>query len=143
LVSFITGFKNSMKGVGYFIGAASLMVSYYFALGVLVLLILAAMPWAILGLSNQLGRCSCQILLVAPLFPCMSQFSNHHAKAHCSCIVMQSVFTLVPGGEDCLVSCPSWAVVELQTWFTTKLRHTIIMMMMFSTVLLVLVLQGP
>lgn len=57
VVSFITGFKNSMKGVGYFIGAASLMVHYYFALGVLLLLILAAMPWAIVGLSNQLGRC--------------------------------------------------------------------------------------
>ena len=58
VVSFITGFKNSMKGVGYFIGAASLMVHYYFALGILLLLILAAMPWAIVGLSNQLGRCA-------------------------------------------------------------------------------------
>jgi hypothetical protein len=47
-----------MKGVGYFIGAASLMVHYYFALGILMLLILAAMPWAIVGLSNQLGRCA-------------------------------------------------------------------------------------
>lgn len=55
-MSLITGFKNSMKGVGYFIGAASLMVHYYFALGILMLLILAAMPWAVVGLSNQLGR---------------------------------------------------------------------------------------
>jgi hypothetical protein len=56
VVSFITGFKNSMKGVGYFLGAASLMLHYYFALGILMLFILAAMPWAIMGLSNQLGR---------------------------------------------------------------------------------------
>lgn len=34
------------------------MVHYYFALGILMLLILAAMPWAIVGLSNQLGRCA-------------------------------------------------------------------------------------
>lgn len=59
MVSFITGFKNSMKGVGYFIGAASLMVHYYFALGIMMVLILAAMPWAIIGLSSQLGRYGC------------------------------------------------------------------------------------
>ncbi|KIZ03603.1 major facilitator transporter [Monoraphidium neglectum] len=56
IVSFITGFKNSMKGVGYFIGAAALTYSYYFALGILLALIVAAMPWAAVGLSNQLGR---------------------------------------------------------------------------------------
>jgi hypothetical protein len=56
VVSFITGFKNSMKGVGYFIGAAALTFNYYFALGILLLLVLAAMPWAVVGLSNQLGR---------------------------------------------------------------------------------------
>jgi hypothetical protein len=58
VVSFITGFKNSMKGIGYFIGAAALSFNYYFALGILLLLVLAAMPWAIVGLSNQLGRCA-------------------------------------------------------------------------------------
>lgn len=56
VVSFITGFKNSMKGVGYFIGAAAISFNYYFALGLLLALIFAAMPWAVLGLSNQLGR---------------------------------------------------------------------------------------
>ena len=33
LVAFITGWKNSFKGIGYFIGAALLSVSYYAALG--------------------------------------------------------------------------------------------------------------
>ncbi|KAI8476376.1 MAG: hypothetical protein J3K34DRAFT_463952 [Monoraphidium minutum] len=56
IVSFITGFKNSMKGVGYFIGAAALSYSYYFALALLLGLIIAAMPWAVLGLGNALGR---------------------------------------------------------------------------------------
>ena len=45
-----------MKGVGYFIGAAALTYNYYFALGLMLALIFAAMPWAVLGLSNQLGR---------------------------------------------------------------------------------------
>lgn len=45
-----------MKGVGYFIGAAALTFDYYFALGLQLAFILAAMPWAVMGLSNKLGR---------------------------------------------------------------------------------------
>jgi len=56
LVSFITGWKNSLKGAGYFLGSLCITFNYYFALGVLLLLILAAFPWAAVGLSNQLGR---------------------------------------------------------------------------------------
>ena len=56
LVSFVTGFKNSMKGVGYFVGAASLQVSYEFALGLLLGIIVVAIPPAVFGLSAQLGR---------------------------------------------------------------------------------------
>jgi hypothetical protein len=41
------------------------MVHYYFALGILMLLILAAMPWAIMGLNNQLGRYGRKWLFVA------------------------------------------------------------------------------
>jgi hypothetical protein len=55
LVSFITGWKNSLKGVGYFLGSALLSVSYFLALGVMMGLILLAMPWAILGLDTSLG----------------------------------------------------------------------------------------
>ncbi len=56
LVAFITGLKNSFKGVGYFIGAASLQVSYNFALGLLLGMILLALPPALFGLSRDLGR---------------------------------------------------------------------------------------
>jgi hypothetical protein len=55
LVSFITGWKNSLKGVGYFAGAALLQVSYELALGVMMGLVVIAMPWAILGLDRNLG----------------------------------------------------------------------------------------
>lgn len=41
-----------MKGVGYFIGAAALMFNYYFALGLMLLLVAAAMSRAFLKLSN-------------------------------------------------------------------------------------------
>ena len=55
LVSFITGFKNSMKGVGYFAGSALLNVSYRLALGIMMILIGLAFPWAVLGLNRNLG----------------------------------------------------------------------------------------
>jgi hypothetical protein len=55
LVSLITGWKNSLKGVGYFLGSALVSVNYYLALGVMMGLILLAMPWAILGLDSSLG----------------------------------------------------------------------------------------
>ena len=56
LVSLITGFKNSLKGAGYFMGAALVSVNYYLSLGVLCGFIVAAYPFAIFGLSNELGR---------------------------------------------------------------------------------------
>lgn len=55
LVSLITGWKNSLKGVGYFAGSALLQVNYFCALGVMMGLVLLAMPWAILGLDRDLG----------------------------------------------------------------------------------------
>lgn len=38
-----------MTGAGYFLGAACLAFNFYFALGVLLVLIGLAMPWAIVG----------------------------------------------------------------------------------------------
>ena len=55
LVSLITGWKNSLKGVGYFAGGALLNVSYELALTSMMGLILLAMPWAMLGLDKNLG----------------------------------------------------------------------------------------
>eukprot|EP00879_Flechtneria_rotunda_P003158 GHRR01003380.1.p1 GENE.GHRR01003380.1~~GHRR01003380.1.p1 ORF type:complete len:394 (+),score=103.63 GHRR01003380.1:590-1771(+) len=68
VVSFITGFKNSMKGVGYFIGAACLTYNYYFALGLLLVVVAAAMPWAVVGLSNKLGRARKENVKLTSLF---------------------------------------------------------------------------
>jgi len=68
LVSFITGWKNSLKGVGYFLGAATVSVSYYLALGILVGLILLAYPFAVFGLSNDLGRARKENVQFSQLF---------------------------------------------------------------------------
>eukprot|EP00553_Chaetoceros_curvisetus_P011853 CAMPEP_0204639162 /NCGR_PEP_ID=MMETSP0717-20131115/41964_1 /ASSEMBLY_ACC=CAM_ASM_000666 /TAXON_ID=230516 /ORGANISM="Chaetoceros curvisetus" /LENGTH=387 /DNA_ID=CAMNT_0051659163 /DNA_START=121 /DNA_END=1284 /DNA_ORIENTATION=- len=55
LVSLITGWKNSLKGVGYFAGSALLAVSYELALGTMMGIVALAIPWAILGLDRSLG----------------------------------------------------------------------------------------
>lgn len=56
IVSLITGWKNSLKGVGYFLGSALLQVSYQLALWFMIGVLLLALPWPILGLSNSLGK---------------------------------------------------------------------------------------
>jgi hypothetical protein len=55
LVSLLTGWKNSLKGVGYFAGSALIQVSYIWALISMMMLVVLAMPWAIFGLNPQLG----------------------------------------------------------------------------------------
>lgn len=55
LVSLITGWKNSLKGLGYFLGSALLQVGYGVALGSMMGLIVLAIPWAVLGLDSNLG----------------------------------------------------------------------------------------
>jgi hypothetical protein len=55
-VAFLTGMKNSMKGVGYFVGAGSLAVSFHFALALNGALIALALPVAALGLSANVGQ---------------------------------------------------------------------------------------
>ena len=56
LVSGLTGYKNSLKGVGYFLGAAALEASYFAAIHFNVALVLIALPFAIFGLTAELGR---------------------------------------------------------------------------------------
>eukprot|EP00899_Mesostigma_viride_P013176 jgi/Mesvir1/2185/Mv16690-RA.2 len=68
IVSWITGFKNSLKGVGYFIGAVLVAVNYYVSLSVLVALILMALPWAIQGLDPELGRQNKKSITLASVF---------------------------------------------------------------------------
>ncbi|GMI31223.1 hypothetical protein TeGR_g3050 [Tetraparma gracilis] len=55
MVSLLTGMKNSLKGVGYFAGAALLDVNYYLALSAMLGLVVLAIPFAVLGLSDGLG----------------------------------------------------------------------------------------
>ena len=55
LVSLLTGWKNSLKGVGYFLGSALLQVSYELALAFMMGLVVIALPFAIFGLDASLG----------------------------------------------------------------------------------------
>ncbi len=55
LVSILTGMKNSLKGVGYFLGSALINVSYPLALACMMALIIIALPFAIFGLTDDLG----------------------------------------------------------------------------------------
>jgi MFS family permease len=55
IVSLLTGWKNSLKGVGYFLGSALLEISYEAALWTMIVLILIALPFAVFGLSKDLG----------------------------------------------------------------------------------------
>jgi len=55
LIAGLTGMKNSMKGVGYFIGAGSLSLSLGAALGLNAALILLALPLAAWGMPSGLG----------------------------------------------------------------------------------------
>lgn len=66
-VAFLTGMKNSLKGVGYFIGAAALSISFSFALAVQLGLIFTALPLALFGLSADVGRARSRNVTLATL----------------------------------------------------------------------------
>jgi hypothetical protein len=66
-VAWLTGAKNSLKGVGYFVGAASLSVSLSFALGLNLALIALAIPVGALGLSKDVGRARSRNLTLATI----------------------------------------------------------------------------
>ncbi len=58
--------------MGYFLGAVCVSFNYQFALGILLLLILLAMPWAILGEHRQHGQgwCACLCSMCNPTREC-------------------------------------------------------------------------
>ena len=68
LVSGLTGYKNALKGVGYFMGAALLEVSYEAALGVNVGFIVIATPFAFFGLTDDLGRVASKNITLDAVF---------------------------------------------------------------------------
>ncbi|NP_001171775.1 major facilitator superfamily-like [Saccoglossus kowalevskii] len=68
IVSLLTGWKNTLKGVGYFLGSALLMINYYLSLGVMCVLIVCALPWAICGLSKDLGRTRRENIKLSTIF---------------------------------------------------------------------------
>ena len=68
LVSSLTGYKNSLKGVGYFLGAALLESSYFAAIHANVALVALALPFAALGLNPELGRVAKENIALESVF---------------------------------------------------------------------------
>jgi len=68
LVSLITGWKNSLKGVGYFLGTWLIGFSYETALWSMIFICLLAMPWAQWGLDPALGTAKKQKFTLAEVF---------------------------------------------------------------------------
>jgi hypothetical protein len=68
LVSGLTGYKNSLKGVGYFLGAALLDVSYEAAIHVNIALIAVAIPFGVFGLTSKLGKVASENVSVRSVF---------------------------------------------------------------------------
>lgn len=68
LVSWVTGFKNSLKGVGYFLGGALVQYSYPGALGAMLGLVLLCAPWAAVSLTTDLGRTRRENITLAAVF---------------------------------------------------------------------------
>ena len=67
-VAGLTGYKNSLKGVGYFLGSALLTWSYVGAVSVMIALIVVALPFAWFGLTTKLGRVSKKNITLRAVF---------------------------------------------------------------------------
>jgi hypothetical protein len=137
LVSLITGWKNSLKGVGYFAGAALLQVSYELALAVMMGLVVIAMPWAILGLDKNLGTAKSQNATWRDVFNLDNTKLNYLSAARCFLFASRDFWFEVPlpfflrspscdglGIETCLAdsNCGSGAVCGLDTGFCENIN---------------------
>jgi predicted MFS family arabinose efflux permease len=92
LVSALTGWKNSLKGVGYFLGAALIAISYELALAVMVGFLALALPIAACAPSPHSRRPrvplpSCiftAVILYTHTYSCMPSLHSLHAPTHVS-----------------------------------------------------------
>ena len=95
LVSALTGYKNSLKGVGYFMGAALLDWSYFAAISVNIGFIIVALPFAIFGLTTQLGRVASKNITLETVFKQSGNVATSALRA-CFCLAV------VTSGLRCL-----------------------------------------
>ena len=68
LVSFLTGMKNTLKGVGYFLGSALISWSYFGALSIMISLLAVALFIAALGLPRGLGKAKTKASKLGDIF---------------------------------------------------------------------------
>lgn len=74
LVSFLTGMKNSLKALGYFLGSALVSVNYELALGSMMALVVLALPAVVFLLDKNLGTAKAKNASLRDIFT----FSNHN-----------------------------------------------------------------
>jgi len=96
LVSLLTGWKNSLKGVGYFLGSALISVSYELALGVMMGLVLAALPFAIFGLDRSLGTTKKKNYSLSDVFVMNNHNLNWLSFARCFLFASRDFWFEVP-----------------------------------------------
>ena len=125
LVALLTGWKNSLKGVGYFLGSALIAVHYELALGVMMGLIVLALPVATCGLDASLGTASKKNAKFSDVFITHNPNLNWLSLARCFLFASRDFWFEVPlpfflrsprceglGSVACLVDadCASGAV---------------------------------
>jgi len=96
LVSLLTGWKNSLKGVGYFLGSALVSISFELALGCMIVLLLIAMPWAIFGLDTSLGRAKKENATLDKIFDTTNWNLNVLSLARCFLFASRDFWFEVP-----------------------------------------------
>lgn len=96
LVALLTGWKNSLKGVGYFLGSALIAVQYELALGVMMGLIAIALPVSIFGLDSKLGTASKKNAKFSDVFITHNPNLNWLSLARCFLFASRDFWFEVP-----------------------------------------------
>lgn len=96
LVALLTGWKNSLKGVGYFLGSALIAVQYELALAVMMGLIGLALPVAAFGLDSNLGTASKKNAKFADVFITHNPNLNWLSLARCFLFASRDFWFEVP-----------------------------------------------
>ena len=96
LVALLTGWKNSLKGVGYFLGSALIAVQYELALAVMMGLIGLALPVATFGLDSDLGTASKKNAKFSDVFITHNPNLNWLSLARCFLFASRDFWFEVP-----------------------------------------------
>lgn len=96
LVSMLTGWKNSLKGVGYFLGSALVAVRYEAALAAMMGFIVLALPVAAFGLDRKLGTAAKKNAKFSDVFITHNPNLNWLSLARCFLFASRDFWFEVP-----------------------------------------------